>query len=87
MPEHEHSDESLVPVAVAAGEIEAALWRDALADAGIRAMVKNTGPGAGYFPSFSDQFVLYVLASAAERAREILAELAGDGETELPTDS
>ncbi len=65
----------VVPVAVASNEIVAALWREALAEEGIVALVKATGPGLAYFTNFANEHVLYVLEPLADRAREILAEL------------
>uniref|UniRef100_A0A831TF76 DUF2007 domain-containing protein n=1 Tax=Thermorudis peleae TaxID=1382356 RepID=A0A831TF76_9BACT len=73
-------DAAVVPVAVAPNEIIAALWREALAEEGIVALVKATGPGLAYFTNFANEHVLYVLEPQAECAREILATLeAGEG--------
>ncbi|MBX6343183.1 MAG: hypothetical protein IRY97_12040 [Thermomicrobiaceae bacterium] len=78
MRDRESGPEAIVPVAVASSEAIAELWRGALADEGITAMIKAVGPGAGFFSSVGLQFVLYTLASDEARAREILADLAAE---------
>ena len=72
-PAADRQDEP-VWVATAQTDFEAQLWRDLLAEGGIRCMVRNVDPLAGRglpMPSaYSQQ--LWVLQSDVERAREIL---------------
>ena len=69
-------DEPLVSVATAPNEIVARLWADALREAGIRVLVRTIGPGIGAWGSAAMlEHDLSVLASDAERAGALLAEL------------
>lgn len=70
--DRDHLNEKLVPVAVAPNEPIAELWRGLLQEEGIISMLKAMGPGSAYFSNFGYQHTLYVLESAAQRAREIL---------------
>lgn len=82
----EQGQEELVEIAVAPNEIMAAVWRGWLEEEGITPMVKSAGPGMAYFSSFGNQHLLYVLASEADRAREILEEATSEEEVIEPDD-
>lgn len=65
-----------------ANEPLAQLSRQVLEDEGIRVMLKPSGPGFGGWGSAANlEHELYVLASHADKAREIISDLeAADGE-------
>ncbi len=72
-------DERLVSVGTAPNEPIARLWAESLQAAGIRVLVRATGPGIGAWGSAAMlEHDLSVLAPDAERARELLAELDED---------
>ena len=71
-------DDALVEVAVAPNEIIANYWKGVLESENIRAMLKPKGPGMAYFTNFANEHGVYVLASDAVRAREVLEAEAGD---------
>ncbi len=71
-------DQPLVSVATAPNEPIARLWADALDEAGIRVLVRPLGPGLGAWASAATfEHDLAVLASDADRARALLADLMG----------
>lgn len=71
-------DQPLVSVATAPNEPIARLWADALAEAGIRVLVRPLGPGLGAWASAATfEHDLAVLAGDADRARALLAALMG----------
>jgi len=66
----------IVSVARVANEPLAQLWRQVLADEGIRGVVKPSGPGFGGWGSVANlEHELLVLESTLPRARRILHEL------------
>jgi hypothetical protein len=72
-PKTEKGKERLVLIATAPNETVGTLWKGILEDNGIRSLLKGTSfmdtanYAHGVFP-----FELYVLASGAERAKEVL---------------
>lgn len=69
-------DAPLAVIAVAPNEIVARLWQGALAEEGIRAMLRPLGPGYGAWASAATlEHEIAVLATDAARAREVLAAL------------
>jgi hypothetical protein len=75
-------DEPLVHIATAADEVMASLWKEVLEDEGIRSMVKRSDLAAAmYSLPFNTQCEVYVLASDAERAKEILESLEEEGQS------
>ncbi|HET9014231.1 MAG TPA: DUF2007 domain-containing protein [Thermomicrobiaceae bacterium] len=84
MAGHEHDREALVQIGTADNGMIASLWRQVLDEEGIRSMVKPAGAGAGYFSPDMQPQLIYVLASDAERARAILAEM--EEEPDAPLD-
>lgn len=74
------TDDPLVFLATAPNEPLAEMWVDVLAEAGIRAMLKPGGPGAGAWGSaFSFEHELFVLRSRQAEAAAILAGLDAEG--------
>ena len=73
------SSERLVMIAVAGTEVEANIFRDALAQEGIPTFIKSADPLAsfGATPSFGSLQV-YVQARDEKRARWVMGETAGD---------
>jgi hypothetical protein len=83
MAGHEHDREGLVRVGVAESGMIAALWQQVLEEDGIRSMAKPAGAGSGYFSGAMQQQLVYVLASDAERARAILAQVEGEPDADF----
>ena len=78
-PKRLPSPDELVPLTLAESEIEASLFIDMLADAGITAMIKNRDvltAQTGVMPRPWSQ-ELFVLRKDLRRAREVL-EISGD---------
>jgi hypothetical protein len=75
MPSLGGRDERIVHIATAPNEIVAALWKGALEEEGIPALVKAGGPGSAYFTSFAADQLIFVLESDAARARDIVESL------------
>ncbi|MFM9106604.1 MAG: hypothetical protein ACKOWF_07890 [Chloroflexota bacterium] len=72
-------DAPLVVIAIAPNEIVARLWEAALADEGIRSLLRPLGPGYGAWASAATlEHEIAVLATDADRAREVLAALDDD---------
>jgi hypothetical protein len=71
--------QSAVVVAVASDAIEAAIWRDALHDAGIPAAVYERGVGAalGGANTFGASYPLLVDRGQVAAARNVIADLGG----------
>lgn len=84
MPEHQQPDpqnEPLITIATAANDFEAQLMHDELADAGIRSATRNLdalGAMRAVGVSNSYSIEILVLASDAQRAREVLGDRAQD---------
>jgi hypothetical protein len=75
-------DQEIAFLLTAPNEPMARFWEDVLADAGITALVRPGGPGAGGWGSVATfPHDLYVRRSDLDRAREIVAE--DDAEAEL----
>jgi hypothetical protein len=73
-PELDKGDEPLVHVATAPNEVVANMWADILKQEGIHSLVKNgMARLIGMFLPLNDACEIHVLASQAERARQILA--------------
>ena len=67
-------DVDIVQAAHADSETEALMWSDMLRDAGIRALIRSGGPGAGGWGSAASfDHYLYVRADQLDQARAILA--------------
>ncbi len=78
-----YSDDPVVKLVGALTEPEAEMWRELLADEGIRAIAKNTDPlSVAYQASPGPNFNLFVKRSDLERARALL-ELPPGPEEEL----
>jgi len=73
-PKHEEMEEPLVHIATASNEPLAMMWAEILENKGINSLVKrgDLGP-AMYTPSLLSHCEIHVLASQAEKARQILA--------------
>lgn len=68
-------DQEIAFLLTAPNEPMARFWEDVLADAGIPALVRPGGPGAGGWGSVATfAHDLYVRRSDLDRAREIVAE-------------
>lgn len=76
-----------MPVAVAPSEAIAEMWQEMLRDEGIRSMVKGTGAWPAFHIGAGVEHVIYVLASDADRAREILGSDEEADESEDDEDS
>jgi hypothetical protein len=78
----------MVYLATAPSEPVAQLWRQQLQGAGVRAMVKDLGPGIGAFGTASHfEHAVYVLAPNLDRARRAIAQgprTAGRGQQARP---
>ncbi|MDD5038689.1 MAG: DUF2007 domain-containing protein [Dehalococcoidales bacterium] len=74
MPKHEDKSEALVLVATAPNEPIARMWAGILENEGIHSLIQHHGMRSAQYasPLFS-QCKIYVLASQAEKAKEILA--------------
>ena len=71
-------DDPIVYLATASNEPLAQMWAEALADAGIRTMVKALGPGfGGWGTTATFEHALYVLRSDLARAEAIVREMDG----------
>ena len=61
----------------------ASLWEQMLGDAGIPALVRPGGPGAGAWASVATfEHEIYVRASDLDRARQVLADEIADSAVE-----
>ncbi len=70
-----NTEERIVKIGVARDQVEAAIWRDALLQEGIKAFIKNLDPLAALpyvETSTLYSFEVYVQASDERRARWIL---------------
>lgn len=66
-------DTEITQVATASSEIEAMMWRDALAGAGITAMIRPGGPGMGAWASAATfEHAVYVREDQVDAARRVL---------------
>ncbi|MBI2849673.1 MAG: DUF2007 domain-containing protein [Chloroflexi bacterium] len=73
MPRSKKLDNPLIHVATAPNEPIALMWAEILENEGIRCMVKRTDPiGLVYLQSTLLPCEIHVLASQAEKAKEIL---------------
>ncbi len=74
LPEREVTDEPLVHIATAPNEPLANMWVGILENEGIHSLLKSGNlKAAMYMPSLSYGCEIHVLASKAEKAREILS--------------
>ena len=70
---HEKFNEPLVYIATAPNEIVANLWNDVLAENGIKCLLRSANLITSVFASpIANQYEVLVLASDAEKAKEIL---------------
>lgn len=70
----ERGKEPLVHIATAPNEIVATLWEDVLRENGIKCLLKSINLVTSMYTSpITLQFEVMVLASEAEKAREVLA--------------
>lgn len=75
------ADDPVVYLATAPNEILAQLWVEILDDAGIKAMMKPTGPGFGAWGSAATfEHELYVLQSSLNEAEAVIAEIEPDAD-------
>jgi hypothetical protein len=69
----EKGKEPLVHIATAPNEIVANMWKDALAENGIKCLLKSINLVTSMYTSpYTLQFEVMVLASDAEKAKDIL---------------
>ena len=65
--------DDIVLLDLAASEVEAGMWKDALEAAGIRTLVRAGGPGAGAWASAATfEHQVFVRADQLELARKVL---------------
>lgn len=72
--------DGIVLLGVAGSEVEAGMWNEVLREAGIKALIRPGGPGAGAWASsatFDHQ--VFVRADSLERAQAVLSGAVGDG--------
>jgi hypothetical protein len=73
--------EPLVHIATASDEVLASMWKEVLEDEGIRCMVKRDDLAAATFAlTWNTQCEIHVLASDAEKTKEILDSLREDSQ-------
>jgi hypothetical protein len=73
--------EPIESIAVAPNEPIARMWADALAEEGIRSLVRPLGPGFGAWGSVATfEHDIAVLSQDADRARDLISALAEDDE-------
>ncbi len=78
-PKAKSSEEPLVRVATAPNELLAKMWAEILENEGIHSVLKSNDLAATMFiPHIATQCEIYVLASKAEEAKEILTSLTQD---------
>ena len=79
MSAKKNKDEPLVRVATAPNEPTAMMWAEILENEGIHSLTKSRDLMASmYMPSLLSSCEIHVLASQAEKAKEILASLSDD---------
>jgi hypothetical protein len=79
------SHDDLVLLAVASSEIEATIWHDALAQEGIRALIRNRDPLAPIgVPLRFDLLELFVHVRDEKRARWVIGEGAEPAPAKAP---
>ena len=82
LPEQGKRHDPLVCIATAPNEAVAYMWAEILADHGIRCVLKGGDlKAAMYVFTYNLQYGVYVLASEAERAMEILTIFLEDNQT------
>jgi hypothetical protein len=75
----EKRKEPLVLIATAPNEVVANLWKDALEENGIKCLLKSVNLVTSMYTSpITLQYQVLVLASDAERAKEVLTPFLGD---------
>lgn len=78
-------DSTTVHVATAPNEVVADLWRQALADEGVIAVIRPGGAGHAWASTALLEHLIFVRDDQAELAREVIRDLeAGDGDEPLP---
>ena len=71
----EKGKEPLVHIAIAPNEMVANLWKDALQENGVKCLLRSINLVTSIYTSpITNQYEVLVLASDAEKAREILKE-------------
>ncbi len=79
MSSHREKGEPLVRIETAPNEPTAMMWVEILENEGIHSLTKSRDLMASmYMPSLLSNCEIYVLASQAEKAKEILASLTED---------
>ena len=79
LPERKETDETLVHIATAPNEPIANMWSGILEEHNIRCLLKGGNLGAAmYIPNLLLPFEIYVLASEAEKAKEIISPFLED---------
>ncbi|RIK46278.1 MAG: hypothetical protein DCC58_03665 [Chloroflexi bacterium] len=68
----------IVLIGRAANEIVASLWKQALADEGIVALLKPIGAGPSFGTTALSEYDVYVREDQADAARAIVAELSDE---------
>ena len=83
MSDYKGNGEPLVRIATAPNEPTAMMWEEILENEGIHSLTKSRDlTAAMYMPSLLSHCEIYVLASQSENAKEILASLSDDSETQ-----
>jgi Putative prokaryotic signal transducing protein len=84
-PKDEETDEPLVYIATAPNELVASMWSGILGEHGIRCLLKSADLRAAMYAfTYNMTCQIHVLASQAERAKEILSPfLMADTEREI----
>ena len=71
-------DEPLAYIASAPNEMIAGMWSDILKEQDIPCLVRRSGLKVAMYPTYDERCELYVLASKAEKAKEIIAPFLDD---------
>lgn len=71
--------DEIVLLGTASSEVEAGMWNEALKSAGVRALIRPGGPGAGAWASAASfEHHVFVRADQLEAAREVVEGYSGE---------
>lgn len=87
MRDRRFDDSTTVQIATAPNELVADMWRQALVDAGIVAVVKPGGLGYAWASTALLEHLIFVREDQAELAREVIRDLEADADDEPSSDS
>lgn len=74
------SQDEIVLLGVASSEVEAGMWNQALQAAGVKALIRPGGPGAGAWASAASfEHRVYVRADQLDLAEQVLGGARNDG--------